>query len=207
MTEAKPTNVGVSLWNASWPVQMVVAAVLAATGVFMLVDPGRAELLAGLVFGGYFLVDGIRWAITRIGAHQFGRIGEIESLRAGIGILTAGMLFGLSFLDAITLTGVRLILAIGGIPFGLLGLWTVLLGMGTGIRWIAAISSAIVVAYGILLIYTQFVDATGFATILAVLAAIALVAAAILAVRAILGLRSAPAGRDATGTPADRTEN
>lgn len=178
------------IWNASWPIQIIAAAVLAALGVFMLLDSGRAELFAGLVFGGFLLVDGIRWAVTRIGAKQFGPIGEIESLRAGIGLLTAIMLFGLSFLDAITLGGVRLILAIGGVIFGLLGFVMVVLGMDTGIRWALAVLSLTVTAYGVLLLYTQFVDETGFGTILTVVAAIALLGAAILTVRGILGARS-----------------
>ena len=130
MSEQKSSLPGGGIWNANWPIQIIGAAVLAALGVFMLLDSGRAELFAGLVFGGFLLVDGIRWAVTRIGAKQFGRIGEIESLRAGIGLLTAIMLFGLSFLDAITLSGVRLILAIGGIAYGLLGFVMVVLGMG-----------------------------------------------------------------------------
>ncbi len=181
---------GIGIWNASWPVQGIGAAILAVLGAFMLLDPGRAELFAGLVFGGYLLVDGIRYVVTRIGARQFGRIGEIESLRAGVGLLTAALLFGLSFLEAITLGGVRLILAIGGIPFGLLGLGMVVLGMGMGIRWSLAIISAVVTAYGILLLYTQFVDAAGFSAVLTILAAAALLAAGVLAVRAILGARS-----------------
>lgn len=190
MTEQKSSRPGSGIWNASWPLQIIGAAVLAALGVFMLLDSGRAELFAGLVFGGFLLVDGIRWAVTRIGAKQFGRIGEIESLRAGIGLLTAVMLFGLSFLDAITLGGVRLILAIGGIAFGLLGLVMVMVGMRTGIRWALAVISVIVTAYGVLLLYTQFVDETGFGTILTIVAGLALLAAAVLAVRAILGARS-----------------
>lgn len=190
MSEQKSSLPGGGIWNANWPIQIIGAAVLAALGVFMLLDSGRAELFAGLVFGGFLLVDGIRWAVTRIGAKQFGRIGEIESLRAGIGLLTAIMLFGLSFLDAITLSGVRLILAIGGIAYGLLGFVMVVLGMGAGIRWALAVISLIVTAYGVLLLYTQFVDETGFGTILTVVAAIALLGAAVLAVRAILGARS-----------------
>lgn len=189
MSEQK-AGISSGIWNASWPLQIMGAAVLAALGVFMLLDSARAELFAGLVFGGFLLVDGIRWAVTRIGAKQFGRIGEIESLRAGIGLLTAVMLFGLSFLDAITLGGVRLILAIGGLGFGLLGLVMVVLGIGSGIRWALAIFSVIIVAYGVLLLYTQFVDETGFATILNVVAAIALLGAAVLALRAILRARS-----------------
>lgn len=190
MSEQKSSRRGSGIWNASWPLQIIGAAVLAALGVFMLLDSGRAELFAGLVFGGFLLVDGIRWAVTRIGAKQFGRIGEIESLRAGIGLLTAVMLFGLSFLDAITLGGVRLILAIGGIAFGLLGLAMVLVGMRAGIRWALAVISVIVTAYGVLLLYTQFVDETGLGTILTIVAGLALLAAAVLAVRAILGARS-----------------
>ncbi len=184
---------GAGIWNASWPVQILAAAVLGALGVFMLVDPARAELFAGLVLAGYFLVDGIRYVVTRFGAKEFGRIGELESVRAGIGLLTAALLFGLSFLDAITLAGTRLILAVGSIPFGLLGLAIVLLGMGAGLRWTLAAASVVVTAYGVLLAYTQFVDAAGFATILTIVAAIALLGAAILAVRAILGARSASA--------------
>lgn len=190
MTEQKSSRPGRGIWNASWPLQIIGAAVLAALGVFMLLDSGRAELFAGLVFGGFLVVDGIRWAVTRIGAKQFGRIGEIESLRAGIGLLTAVLLFGLSFLDAITLGGVRLILAIGGILFGLLGLAMVGLGMRAGIRWALAVISVIVTAYGVLLLYTQFVDETGFGTILTIVAGLALLAAVVLAVRAILGARS-----------------
>ncbi|TAL07394.1 MAG: hypothetical protein EPO00_09430 [Chloroflexota bacterium] len=189
MTEQRSLPGG-GIWNASWPIQIIAAAVLAALGVFMLLDAGRAELFAGLVFGGFLLVDGIRWAVTRIGTQQFGRIGEIESLRAGIGLLTAVLLFGLSFLDAITLSGVRLILAIGGIAFGLLGFVMVVLGMGTGIRWALALISLVVTAYGVLLLYTQFIDETGFGTILTIVAGIALLGAAVLAVRAILGARS-----------------
>lgn len=181
--------IGTGLWHAGWPIQIMAAAVLGSLGVFMLVDPARAELVAGLVFGGYLLVDGIRWAVTRIGAQEFGRIGELESLRAGIGLLTAVLLFGLSFVEAITLSGVRLILAIGGIPFGILGLMTVVLGMGAGIRWGLGLASAIIVAYGVLLLYTQFVNESGFATILTVLAAIALAGAAVMALRAIVGAR------------------
>ncbi|MEO8468344.1 MAG: hypothetical protein ABI573_01605 [Chloroflexota bacterium] len=190
MSEQKSSLPGGGIWNASWPIQIIAAAVLAALGVFMLLDSGRAELFAGLVFGGFLLVDGIRWAVTRIGAQQFGRIGEIESLRAGIGLLTAIMLFGLSFLNAITLSGVRLILAIGGLAFGLLGIVMVVLGMGKGIRWALAVISLIVTAYGVLLLYTQFVDQAGLGTILTVVAGLALLGAAILAVRAILGARS-----------------
>ncbi len=190
MSEQQSSRPGGGIWNASWPLQIIGAAVLAALGVFMLLDSGRAELFVGLVFAGFLLVDGIRWALTRIGAKQFGRIGEIESLRAGIGLLTAVMLFGLSFLDAITLGGVRLILAIGGLMFGLLGLVMVVLGIGSSIRWGLAIFSVIIVAYGVLLVYTQFVDETGFATILNVVAAIALLGAAVLAIRAILRARS-----------------
>ncbi|MEO8462837.1 MAG: hypothetical protein ABI555_06470 [Chloroflexota bacterium] len=193
MRERSPALSGAGIWNASWPVQILAAAVLGALGVFMLVDPARAELFAGLVLAGYFLVDGIRYVVTRFGAKEFGRIGELESVRAGIGLLTAALLFGLSFLDAITLAGTRLILAVGAIPFGLLGLAMVLLGMGAGLRWTLAAASVVVTAYGVLLAYTQFVDEAGFATILTIVAAIALLGAAILAVRAILGARSASA--------------
>ena len=190
MSAQKTSPPGGGIWNAIWPIQIIAAAVLAALGVFMLVDPGRGELFAGLVFGAFLLVDGIRWAVTRIGAKQFGRVGEIESLRAGIGLLTAVLLFGLSFLDAITLGGVRLILAIGGIAFGLLGFVTVVLGIGTGLRWALAVISLVVTVYGVLLLYTQFVDETGFATILNIVAAIALLGAAILGLRAILRART-----------------
>lgn len=190
MSEQRASIPGGSIWNARWPIQIIGAGVLAALGIFMLLDSGRAELFVGLVFGGFLLVDGVRWGVTRIGARQFGRIGEIESLRAGIGLVTAVMLFGLSFLDAITLGGVRLILAIGGVAYGLLGLVMVVLGMGAGIRWALVAISLIVTAYGVLLLYTQFVDETGFGTILNFVAAIALVGAAVLTVRAILGARS-----------------
>ena len=193
MRDRSPTLSGAGIWNASWPVQILAAAIVGALGVFMLVDPARAELFAGLVLAGYFLVDGIRYVVTRFGAKEFGRIGEIESVRAGIGLLTAALLFGLSFLNAITLAGTRLILAVGSIPFGLLGLAMVLLGMGAGLRWALAAASVVVTAYGVLLVYTQFVDEAGFATILTIVAAIALLGAAILAVRAILSARSASA--------------
>ncbi|MEO8207966.1 MAG: hypothetical protein ABI598_02935, partial [Chloroflexota bacterium] len=92
MRERNANLSGAGIWNASWPVQILIAAVLGALGVFMLVDPGRAELFAGLVLAGYFLVDGIRYVVTRIGAQQFGRVGEIESIRAGIGMLSAALL-------------------------------------------------------------------------------------------------------------------
>ncbi len=194
MRDRSSSLAGAGIWNARWPVQILAAAVLGALGVFMLVDPARAELFAGLVLAGYFLVDGIRYVVTRFGTQEFGRIGEIESVRAGIGLLTAALLFGLSFLDAITLAGTRLILAVGSIPFGLLGLAMVLLGMGAGLRWTLAAASVILTAYGALLVYTQFVNEAGFATILTIVAAIALLGAAILAVRAILGVRSTSSG-------------
>ena len=66
---------------------------------------------------------------------------------------------------------------------------TVILGMGAGIRWGLDLASAIIVAYGVLLLYTQFVNESGFATILTVLAAIALAGAGVMALRAIFGAR------------------
>ncbi len=119
-----------------------------------------------------------------------GRAGEIDALRAGVGLLTAALLFGLSFLDAITLAGVRLIIVIGGLPVGLLGMWLFLLTVRTRARWGLAVTNLLVIAYAILLSVTQFVDSGAFAGVLVVVAGAAILVAIALALLALARARS-----------------
>jgi hypothetical protein len=173
-----------------WQVQLLVAGLLGAAGGYMLVDPGRGELVGGLVIGSYLVVDGLGFVVGRMGNRPAGRVGEIDALRAGVGLLTAALLFGLSFLDAITLAGVRLIIVIGGLPFGLLGLWLFLLTVRTEVRWGFAVVNLLVIAYTILLFVTQFVDSGAFAGVLVVVAGAAIVVAIALALIAVVRARS-----------------
>jgi uncharacterized membrane protein HdeD (DUF308 family) len=183
-----------------WQIQLLVAGLLGAAGVYMLVDPGRGELVGGLIIGSYLVTDGMSYVISRMRNRPAGRAGEIDALRAGVGLLTAALLFGLSFLDAITLTGVRLIIVIGGLPFGLLGLWLFLLTVRGEARWGLAIANLLVIAYAILLFVTQFVDSGAFAAVLGIVAAAAIVVAIALALLAAVRARSTQA--DAPGDTA-----
>jgi hypothetical protein len=176
--------------GARWQIQLIAAAVFAVAGVFMLVDPARAELVAGLAIACYFIAEGILYAASRMAGHAPDRTGELDALRAGIGLLTAALLLGLSFVDAITLTGVRLIIVIGGVPFGLLGLWLAALTVRSGFRWGLAVVSLAIIAYGILLLVTQFVDEAAFAAALGVVAGGAIVVAFVLAAVALIRARS-----------------
>ncbi len=176
--------------GARWQVQLGVAVILGASGAFMLLDQGRAELFSGLVAGGFFLVEGIAYLVGRFGSRESAPGGEVDALRAGVGLLTAALLFGLSFLQAITLAGVRLILAIGGIPFGLLGLWLFVVTRKAGLRWGALAANLLVTAYGALLVYTQFVDEMAFGSVVAVVAGALLVIAVVLAAVALFRARS-----------------
>lgn len=191
MTGSRIRSAGARALGVRWQLQLVVAALLAAAGAYMLVDPGRGELVGGLVIGSYLVVDGIGFLVARMGNRPPGRVGEVDALRAGIGLLTATLLFGLSFLAAITLTGVRLIIAIGGLPFGLLGLWLFALTVRAGARWGLAVASLLVIAYGVLLLITQFVDAGAFAAVLGIVAGAAIVVAVIVALVALVRARSA----------------
>ena len=135
-----------------------------------------------------------------MGSEPPGRGGEVDALRSGIGLLTATLLFGLSFLNAITLVGVRLIIVVGGLSFGVLGLWLVALTSRSGIRWGLGIVNVIVVAYAILLVVTQVANNGAFDTVLTVVAYGGIVSAILLAAVALFRARSArmpPAG-DAT---------
>ena len=190
-------NAGSKMLGARWQVQLIVAVLLAVAGAFMLIDPGRAELVAGLVMGAIFLLEGISYVAGRMGSEPSGRGGEVDALRSGIGLLTATLLFGLSFLNAITLVGVRLIIVVGGLSFGVLGLWLVALTSRSGIRWGLGIVNVIVVAYAILLVVTQVANSGAFDTVLTVVAYGGIVSAILLAAVALLRARSArmpPAG-------------
>lgn len=185
---------GTTVLGARWQLQLVVAAALGVAGVAMLLDPGRAELVVGLVMGAFLLVEGIAYVVGRMGGRQPDRGGELEALRAGVGLLTAALLFGLSYLDAITLTGVRLILIIGGIPFGLLGIAAWVLSRHVVQRFGFLVANVAVVAIGVILFATQFVDETLFGDIVTVVAWGAIVLAIALAIFGLLRARgSAPA--------------
>ncbi len=143
------------------------------------------------MIGSYLVAEGIGFVIGRMGNRPAGRAGEIDALRAGVGLLTAALLFGLSFLDAITLVGVRLIIVIGGLPFGLLGLWLFALTIRAGARWGFAVANLLVIAYAILLIVTQFVNSGAFDAVLVVVSGAAIVVAVALALLALVRARSA----------------
>ena len=185
-----------------WQLQLLVAALLGAAGIYMLIDPGRGELVGGLVIGAYLVVDAISYIVSRMRNRPAGREGEIDALRAGVGLLTAALLFGLSFLDAITLVGVRLIIVIGGLPFGLLGLWLFALTVRAGARWGFAVANLLVIAYAILLLVTQFANSGAFDAVLVVVSGAAIVVAAALALLALVRARSARMADDpGTGRP------
>ncbi len=181
---------GATVLGARWQLQLVTAAILAVAGIVMLLDQARAELVVGLVLGAYFLVEGVGYIVGRMGNRGPGRAGEVDALRAGVGLLTAALLFGLSFLEAITLTGVRVILIIGGVPFGVLGLWLWLLSRGSAGRLGFAVANVLVAALGILLFVTQFVDGTVFGRVVVVVAWGAIILAALLALIALVRARS-----------------
>jgi uncharacterized membrane protein HdeD (DUF308 family) len=186
---------GARVLGVRWQVQLLVAGLLAAAGVYMLVDPGRGELVGGLMIGGYLVFDGISFVVSRMGNRSPGRAGEIDALRAGVGLLTAALLFGLSFLDAITLTGVRLIIVIGGLPVGMLGLWLFALTLRSGARWGLALANVLVIAYAILLFVTQFMDSGAFGSVLVIVAGAAILVAIALALLAVVRARAAgPSG-------------
>lgn len=172
---------GTTVLGARWQVQLIVAAALAIAGVAMLIDPGRAELVVGLILGAFFLVAGIAYVVGRMGGAAPDRASEVEALRAGVGLLTAALLFGLSFLDAITLTGVRLILIIGGVPFGLLGIGAWVLSGRVVQRLGSLVANVLVVIVGAILFVTQFLDETLFGNIVTVVAWAAIVLAVALA--------------------------
>ncbi len=203
MTGKTASRGGRVVLGADPKLQLGAAAALAATGVFMLLDKGRSELIAGLVLGGYFAVVGIAHIVSRFSTADFGRAAEGHALRAGIGLVSAALLFGLSFLEAITLVGVRLILAIGGIPLGLMGIWLAILTRASGFRWGFSIVNAFIAAYGVLLLYTQFVDERAFGTVLTVVAWSAIALAVVLAA---LGLFRARVTSVASPTSADSGE-
>lgn len=190
MAGSRIREAGARVLGVRWQVQLLVAGLLGAAGVYMLVDPGRGELVGGLVIGGYLVVDGVSFVVGRLGNRPPGRAGEIDALRAGVGLLTAALLFGLSFLDAITLTGVRLIIVIGGLPVGLLGLWLFVLTLRGGARWGLAMANLLVIAYAILLFVTQFMDGEAFGSVLVIVAGAAIVVAIALALVAIARARS-----------------
>ena len=195
MSDGGSRNASSMMRGARWQVLLILAVLLAVAGAFMLIDPGRAELVAGLAVGALFLLEGISYVVGRMGSQPPGRGGEVDALRSGIGLLTATLLFGLSFLNAITLVGVRLIIVVGGLSFGVLGLWLVVLTARSGIRWGFGIVHAIVVAYAILLLVTQVANNGAFDAVMTVVAYGAIVSAIILVVVALLRARSARTNR------------
>lgn len=181
---------GTTVLGARWQVQLIVAAGLGVGGVAMLLDPGRAELVVGLILGAFLLVEGIVYVLGRMGGAPPDRADEIEALRAGVGLLAAALLFGLSFLDAITLTGVRLILIIRGVPFGLLGIGAWVMSRQVVQRFGFLVANVLVVSVGVILFATQFVDDTLFGRIVTVVAWAAIVLGIALALFGLIRARA-----------------
>ena len=140
--------------NADWRILIGEGFVLIVAGGYLLVDGERAEFILGLVVGAALLLDGIRQWLLGFRRLALGRTRDLTLTRGAIGIVTGGLVLGLSLLGQITVVGIRIAIGVGGLAYGLMGLvLTVPAIRSRQLSWTAAVFDVLLALVAVLLLY------------------------------------------------------
>lgn len=135
-------------------VLVVEGILLILAGGYLLVDGERAEFILGLIVGAALLIDGVRQSVLGFRHLDHGRVRDVTLIRGAVGIVTGGLVVSLSALQQITVVGIRIAIAVGGLGYGILGLMLLVpLVRSRQANWTAAAMDVLLVALAVLLLY------------------------------------------------------
>ena len=132
---------------------MAIGLLLIVAGIYFLADGERAEFILGATISAALILDGVR--LWRAGfTLRRSQMRDLTLVRGVIGIAVGLPVIALSATGQITVVGVRAVLGVGVLAYGLLGLWTTRPSKrGRETRWVSAGLDLLMVALGLLLIY------------------------------------------------------
>ncbi len=143
----------VSPFRASWIVAVAIGLLLILAGIYFLTDGERAEFILGATISAALILDGVR--LWRVGfSLKRSQLRDLTLVRGAIGIVVGLPVIALSATGQITVVGVRAVLGVGLLAYGLLGLWiTRPSEKARDARWVSAGLDLLMVALGLLLVY------------------------------------------------------
>lgn len=141
------------LKNKPWWFTLTLGALALAMGLVLLLQPAKAQALAGLLAAVYLGIAGLLYTLVALPSHgdrtNFSLVRGLAGLGFGAGI------FLLALLGAITPATGYVLLAIGLIIFGGLGLFVQFYPPGTKpFKWGPVIVDAVLLIWGVLILFT-----------------------------------------------------
>jgi uncharacterized membrane protein HdeD (DUF308 family) len=149
-------------WNAwqSWWTVGIQGIIALAIGVFMLANPTRASDVIRFLIALVLLLDSLRHIVD--GFRHRGPSSQWETLRGGIGVAVAVLALLSAGSDYVENDGVRQLLAIGLLAYGLLGLVSIIFTFrSTGVNGGAIIADVLAIVLGLLLLGARSGDTRG----------------------------------------------
>jgi hypothetical protein len=156
-------------FRANWIVAMAIGLLLILAGIYFLADGERAEFILGATIAAVLILDGVRlWRVGR--TLKRSQLRDLTLVRGTIGIVVGLPVIGLSATQQITVVGIRAVLGLGLLAYGLLSLWiTRPSERARDARWVSAGLDLLMVALGLLLIY-RVVTSDSISVLLGVIA-------------------------------------
>jgi uncharacterized membrane protein HdeD (DUF308 family) len=157
-----------SPFRASWIVAIAVGLLLILAGIYFLADGERAEFILGATISATLILDGVRLCLVGFTLSRSQKR-DLTLVRGAIGILVGLPVIALSVTGQITVVGIRAVLGVGVLAYGLLGLWiTRPSETAHDARWVPAGLDLLMIALGLLLIY-RVVTSDSISLLLAVI--------------------------------------
>lgn len=154
--------------DVRWYVVAIEALVLAALGLYMLIDTDRAGEWILQIIGLVFLAVSLQLAATSF-HHDDQGLGSIDSFRAGVGVTVGIVATSIWWSDYAPNNAVRLILGWGLVAFAALQLFGLVTSRGrAGVRVSALVLSGLTFVLGIILLISDSSSADEFITFLGV---------------------------------------
>jgi uncharacterized membrane protein HdeD (DUF308 family) len=132
---------------------MATGLLLILAGIYFLADGQRAEFILGATISAALILDGGRQCLFGFTLKR-SQLRDLTLVRGAIGIVVGLPVIALSVTQQITVVGIRAVLGIGVLAYGLLGLWiTRPSETAHDAHWWPAGLDLLMVALGLLLIY------------------------------------------------------
>jgi uncharacterized membrane protein HdeD (DUF308 family) len=132
---------------------MATGLLLILAGIYFLADGERAEFILGATISAALILDGARLCLSGFTLRR-SQLRDLTLVRGAIGIVVGLPVIALSATGQITVVGIRAVLGVGVLAYGLLGLWiTRPSETGRDARWVPAGLDLLMIALGLLLIY------------------------------------------------------